>query len=174
MKAAPSKAASAALPCKQGLWLLQGGVQERCQAPRRWHPPRCQADGAAPSPPPGLSQEGCGRGGRQAGGCEPPGRRVLLPAGQRCPPGGGTSPARCREGVTEGLGLSKRGRGGLLNRGVHEGVCPKKRGSSIARGHGGWGLGLAGGWVRGTSSAGCVKRLGMTESREGLRICVAI
>lgn len=39
MKTAPSKAASEALACKQGLWLLQGGVQERCQTLCRWHPP---------------------------------------------------------------------------------------------------------------------------------------
>lgn len=81
--------------------------------------------------------------------------------------------ARCREGVAEGLGLSKRGWRGLHRaRGCTRASAPKKRGAAIARGHRGWGLGFAGGWA--LPALGCVKRLGMTESREGLRICVAI
>lgn len=129
-----------------------GGVQERCQAPRRWHPPRCQADGAAPSLPPGLSQEGCGRGGRQAGGCEPPLRRVLLPAGQRVPLGGGTSPRTLPGRGGRGLGAEQTGLEGFAQSpGVHEGVCPKKTGCSYRQGAQGLGFRVRRGL--GTSSA---------------------
>lgn len=60
--------------------------------------------------------------------------------------------ARCREGVAEGLGLSKRGWGGFAQSpGVHEGVCPKKTGCSYRQGAQGLGFRVRRGL--GTSSA---------------------